>query len=208
MEPVTLGDDEVLLSRPVEDDIAALVEHCADPEIVAFTTVPVPYDRDYATRYVQELVPQRWASGKKLVWGIRRRQLPGRLLGVINLFDVDTGRGTAEVGYWLAKEGRGKGIATRAVSIVLDYAFLAESAGGLGLFRVQWTAAVENAASRRVAEHVGLRYEGLLRGALVLRGRRTDALRAAVLASDERVPQEWVIADEALHTLSLPGPYN
>ncbi|MGN8049169.1 GNAT family N-acetyltransferase [Curtobacterium sp. 22159] len=191
MEPFELTDGQVLLRVPDEGDIDALVTHCADPAIVAFTTVPVPYERSYAERYVRTLVPERWASGRKLVWGVRRADDPDRLLGILNLFDIDKGRGTAEVGYWLAAGGRGQGLMTGAVAAVLDHAFRSADSGGLGLFRVQWTAAPENVGSRRVAERVGFRFEGRLRGALVLRGRRTDALRAAVLSTDSRESQDW-----------------
>uniref|UniRef100_A0A942Y915 GNAT family N-acetyltransferase n=1 Tax=Neobacillus citreus TaxID=2833578 RepID=A0A942Y915_9BACI len=183
---------------PDERDIDALVQHCSDPEIIAFTTVPVPYDRAYAAHYVTTLVPERWAGGRKLVWGVRQVGSPDRLLGIINLFDIDPDRGTAEVGYWLAAEGRGRGIMTDAVTAVLDHAFLPAPEGGLGLFRVQWTAAPENVGSRRVAERVGFRFEGVLRGALVLRGRRSDALRAGLTATDDRVPQRWTTPQDGV----------
>jgi len=81
---------------------------------------------------------------------------------------------------------------TQAVTAVVDHAFLPTSAGGLGLFRAQWTAAPENIGSRRVAERVGFRFEGRLRGALLLRGQRPDALRAGLLATDDRAPQRWI----------------
>lgn len=191
MEPFELVTDRVVLRVPDERDIDALVQHCSDPEIIAFTTVPVPYDRAYAAHYVTTLVPERWAGGRKLVWGVREACSPDRLLGIINLFDIDSDRGTAEVGYWLSAEGRGRGIMTDAVTAVLDHAFLPAPEGGLGLSRVQWTAAPENVGSRRVAERVGFRFEGVLRGALVLRGRRSDALRAGLIATDDRVPQRW-----------------
>ncbi|MDT0232584.1 GNAT family protein [Curtobacterium sp. BRB10] len=192
MEPFELVTDQVVLRVPDEHDIDSLVQHCSDPAIIAFTTVPVPYDRAYAAHYVKTLVPERWAGGRKLVWGVRHVDSSEGLLGIINLFDIELGRGTAEIGYWLAAEGRGRGIMTQAVTAVLDHAFLPTASGGLGLFRVQWTAAPENIGSRRVAERVGFRFEGRLRGALLLRGQRSDALRAGLLATDDRVPQRWI----------------
>lgn len=51
--------------------------------------------------------------------------------------------------YW------GKGLATEAAEVVLSYAF-----GELGLAKVDSSAALENIASKRVMEKIGMRYVG------------------------------------------------
>jgi len=55
-----------------------------------------------------------------------------------------------KAGYW------GKGLATEAARAVLDYAFIE-----LDLARVDARAALENVASKRVMEKLGMRYLGL-----------------------------------------------
>ncbi len=59
-----------------------------------------------------------------------------------------------EIGWWLASELWGKGIATEAARAVLTDAF-----GRVGLTRVVAIARPENAASRRVMEKTGMVYE-------------------------------------------------
>ena len=64
----------------------------------------------------------------------------------------------AEVGYWLAREARGQGHATRAVGLISTWGFAA-----LGLERLDLYAAIENRASQLVAERAGFTREALLR---------------------------------------------
>ena len=60
--PVELAGDVVVLSAPVEADIDRIAEFCRDPEVAAWTTVPTPYDRADAERFVTGIVPDGWGS--------------------------------------------------------------------------------------------------------------------------------------------------
>ena len=54
--------------------------------------------------------------------------------------------------YWLTASGRGRGIATKAVRLLCDWAFTE-----LGLERLTLKTYKANVSSRRVAERVGFR---------------------------------------------------
>ncbi len=73
------------------------------------------------------------------------------------------GESTGEISYELADQQRGRGYATRAVRLAVEYAF-----AELGLGRVQARVATGNAAAVRVARRAGLRNEGVVRVALDL----------------------------------------
>jgi [ribosomal protein S5]-alanine N-acetyltransferase len=73
------------------------------------------------------------------------------------------------VGYWVGSEFTGHGVATLAVALGVGHAL-----GAGGLHRVDATVAPENAASRRVLEHLGFRQEGLLRRYLDVDGAWRD----------------------------------
>ena len=75
----------------------------------------------------------------------------------------DIGESTGEISYELASQQRGRGYATRAVRLAVEYAF-----AELGLGRVQARVATGNAAAVRVARRAGLRNEGVVRVALDL----------------------------------------
>jgi RimJ/RimL family protein N-acetyltransferase len=86
----------------------------------------------------------------------------------------------AQFGYWLAAGARGRGFATRAVTLMTDWLFT------LGAARVLVTVVSENAASAAVARRAGFTYEGTLRAYGVWQNRRQDVDVFAVL------PQDWV----------------
>lgn len=98
-----------------------------------------------------------WASGDRASWCVTDAAA-GSLLGSVALYDIDHDQRDAELTYWIAPSARGRGIAVRAVEAVLRWGF-----ADVGLRRVQLYHAVENTASRRVAEKAGFTMEGRLR---------------------------------------------
>ncbi len=181
MQPFELRGGGILLAMPTADDVDAINELCQDAEIQRWTTTPVPYRRSHAEEFVR-LVEQGWANGSELTWAIRNPE-DRSVLGMIGL-NVDH-HGSGEIGYWLAEEGRGRGLMTTAVRLVAEFAFAPE---GLGLQRMLWSAYVGNWASRRVAWRLGFRFEGTVRAHLLQRGRRRDAWLATLVAGDPMEP--------------------
>jgi RimJ/RimL family protein N-acetyltransferase len=101
----------------------------------------------------------------------------GELSGSIGL-DFDTKEpGRAEVGYWVGRQARGRGVATTALNAVVEWAFAT-----LAVRRVELHAAVENQASRKVAERAGFQQEGISRAWRLVRGTPTDFVLYARLA--------------------------
>ena len=75
----------------------------------------------------------------------------------------------------------GRGYATEAVQLVVDYLFATKQR-----HRIQLVIVAENAASRRIAEKCGFVLEGTLRGAFFNDGRNQDVLLYSLLRTDER----------------------
>jgi len=78
---------------------------------------------------------------------------------------------SAWIGYWVAKDLSGQGVATAALALGLDHCF-----GTVGLHRVEATVRPENLASQAVLRKVGFREEGLLRRYLDVDGAWRDHL--------------------------------
>ena len=95
------------------------------------------------------------------------------------LFDGRLSYATADIGYWLAADATGRGLMTRAVRAMTQLAF-----EEYGLERLTIHAEPENEASWRVAERVGYRYEGLLRGVARFDGRVVNHKLYAALAGE------------------------
>lgn len=188
MDPVTLRTDRLVLSVPEPSDAEDVIAYANDPDVVAYTPVPVPYGHAEAHHWITDVVRAGWSTDSRYEFGIRRAD-DLRLLGTIGLFGfVD---GAAEVGYAVHPDGRGHGFVTEAAAAVLAWAF-APSPDGLALVRVQWRAIAANAPSAAIAQRLGLRYEGRLRSGVFHRGRRHDQLIAAALHDDDRsTPTVW-----------------
>ena len=100
------------------------------------------------------------------------------LLGSIAL-QIDVADNKAAIGYWLDSDAHGKGIMTRCVQAVLDYGFQQRK-----LHRIEISAAVDNAASRRVAQKVGMQQEAILRHQQLLNGQYVDLVLYGILAEE------------------------
>jgi RimJ/RimL family protein N-acetyltransferase len=165
---VTLEDDVVLL-RPFEQgDVPAIVEACQDPEIPRWTAVPSPYTEADARGWLESDEEETFAIVDKA---------SGELLGSIGV--RYPGSGVGEVGYWVKREARGRGVATRALALVARWAL-----EGRDLGRCQLRADVENEASQRVAEKAGFVREGVLRSELLMKGERRDVVMYSLVPDD------------------------
>ncbi|OIJ97912.1 GNAT family N-acetyltransferase [Streptomyces sp. MUSC 14] len=95
----------------------------------------------------------------------------GTTLGHIGINEIDPVLRVARVGYWVLPEARGRGTATRALTLVTSWVFAERS-----LHRVELGHALGHDISCRVAERSGFRHEGTLRDAMFEAGRH-DAFR-------------------------------
>ncbi len=154
-EPLVNGPTALRAWR--EADTPALVEACQDPEIPRWTRVPSPYGETDARAFML----QRYdaiATATAAPYAIVSAGDDTRLLGSIALMDLNWEQKRGEVGYWLAREARGAGHATRAVQMICRWGL-----EQLGLERIALMASTGNPASQRVAERAGFTREAVLR---------------------------------------------
>jgi RimJ/RimL family protein N-acetyltransferase len=149
--------DGTVAVRPVgEADIPDIVAACSDPEIPRWTRVPSPYTREDAELFLAGAATEA-AAGDGVVCAVCEAGRD-RLVGTIGLMDVDRERGTCEIGYWTAAAARGRGLTTRAVALLRDWAH-----SELGLSAVEVLPHRDNRPSQRVAERAGFTDTGELR---------------------------------------------
>lgn len=110
-------------------------------------------------------------------------ELDGQFAGQLTVGNVTHGAlRSAWIGYWVASDAVGGGVATAALALGVDHCF-----GRVLLHRVEATVRPENAASRRVLAKVGFREEGLLKRYLDVDGAWRDHLLVAVTAEEMAV---------------------
>jgi RimJ/RimL family protein N-acetyltransferase len=161
-----------------DSDLEALVAACQDPEIARWTRVPSPYGEADARTYLLARY-DAINAGSSAPFAIVDPETDV-LLGSISLMRFEWQHRRAEVGYWLAREARGLGHATRAVGLICGWAFQQ-----LRLERIELLAATGNPASQQVAERSGFVREGVLRSYFRVASERQDMVAFAQLA-DER----------------------
>ena len=96
-----------------------------------------------------------------------------RVVGSITRYGPDSERGShrATFGYWVAREARGRGVATRALTLIVDWTLATTD-----VVRLDLETFAGNAASGAVAARCGFEREGTLRARYVHRGAVVDAV--------------------------------
>jgi ribosomal-protein-serine acetyltransferase len=176
-----LSDGVVSLRPWRADDAAELVAALdGDEEIASWLdSIPQPYTDPDANAWLAQ-AGRAWAEGTSFPFAVvdaRSR----RLLGGMGLRWNDRVNQVGEVGYWARAEVRGRGVTTRALRLVADWA-LAEA----GCERLVVRADTQNVPSQRVAERAGFVREGVERSARFSprQGRRVDFVVYSRLPGD------------------------
>ena len=168
---------ERLLLRPFRSgDVGDVFAFASDPEWGRYLEVPHPYARRDAEEFVARVTTSH--TDEKLRWAIVHA---GKASGFLNL-TVES-PDAAEVGYGIARPLWGQGLVSEAVAAVITHGF--ES---LGISRIYAFAAVENEASWRVMEKLGMRREAVLRRHRVIRGTCVDDVLYAIAQEDWSPP--------------------
>lgn len=118
-------------------------------------------------------------KGRMLPYAI---EVDGEFSGQLTIGNVTHGAlRSAWIGYWVASEKIGGGVATAALALGVDHCF-----GPVMLHRVEATVRPENLASRRVLAKAGFREEGLLQRYLDVDGGWRDHLLVAITVEELR----------------------
>ena len=155
MRPPEIFETERLVLRvPRPSDARAIFEgYARDAEVVRYL-IWRPHENLRETQQFLETCARGWAAGDDFPWAVTLKP-GGELIGMTGLRLREF---KADVGYALARRWWGRGYAVEALRPLVDWA-LAQP----GIHRVWALCDVENAASARVLEKVGMTREGLLR---------------------------------------------
>jgi len=175
-EPLVDGPTALRAWR--DTDIAALIAACQDPEISRWTRVPSPYGPADARAYLMARY-DALEAGTSAPFAIVTATDPAHLLGSVSLLRMAWQHARGEVGYWLARDARGHGHASRAVRLICDWGFEV-----LGLERIDLLAATGNAGSQHVAARVGFTREAVLRAYMTSKDGRQDMVAFGLLRGE------------------------
>ena len=156
------------------DSVARLV---GDSDVLRFTRVPVPPPPDFPQAWLDAYEHGRLDGTREAFAIVDERD--GSFLGVAVVPRIDRETRTAELGYVVAADARGRGVATQALRLLTKWAF-----SNLDALRLELMISGDNDASKRVAARCGYVREGVLRSLYFKQGLREDTEIWSRLPSD------------------------
>jgi RimJ/RimL family protein N-acetyltransferase len=178
MYPVVLEGKRLLLRELRNGDAPAVWRWVGDPEAVRY--VPLgPLDRAGAEDYVGQLMREARREPRDSYTLVIVERSSGEVVGSVALSIDSRMHRRAELGYIVRRDAWGRGLASEAARLVVDFAF-----DRLGVNRVWAVCDPDNPASIRVLEKLGMTEEGRLREDLLVHGLFRDSLLYAVVAAD------------------------
>ncbi|MEO1136948.1 MAG: GNAT family N-acetyltransferase [Pseudomonadota bacterium] len=169
-----------LILRPLaRSDAERLAYLCNDKTLARQTSrLPFPYTLENAIEFIERSINEA-QTGEEYRFGAYADDTLVACTGV-----MPTAHETFELGYWVGRDARGKGVATRAATAILIYAFnrLKAQTMTAGYFH-------DNPASARVLEKLGFRRTGEIVKTFS-RGRNADVDTIRMtLARDDFAPR-------------------
>jgi ribosomal-protein-alanine N-acetyltransferase len=173
-----LTDGVVILRAWNERDVRAAGRWGSDAELVRWSGVPGQQSEQLARAYMAETEVARRAG---LIVALAIADADnGALVGACDVRRPDpTDPAIGELGYLLVAAARGRGVATRAVWLLVDWSFRA-----LAMQRLQALVHPENPASARVLQRLGFTREGRLRRYRTAGGAREDRMIYSLLPGE------------------------
>jgi len=164
----------------MDSDLAPFIAYRNDPEIARYQSWEGISEPEARASIQEQKDVQPGVPGEWFQIAVELKET-GLLVGDCALKIEEHDERQAEIGYTLSRAYQGRGIASEAVSCVLEYVF-----GTLELHRVIAIVDCENVASFTLLERLGLRREGHFRQNVWFKGKWGDEYLYATLQ------EEWL----------------
>lgn len=166
-----------LLLRPFQQqDLESFAAYRSDPEIARYQSWAAPFTLDPADAFLGKMsLAQAGSPGAWFQLAVERQSQPG-LIGDCAFQVLADEPLQAQIGFTFSRLHQRQGYATEAVRRLLDFLF-----GDLRLHRVTATCDVENLASTKLLERIGMRREAHLIENIWFKGTWSSEYRYALL---------------------------
>jgi RimJ/RimL family protein N-acetyltransferase len=173
-----IESERLILRRFEDSDLAPFVAYRNDPEVAKYQSWD-SFDERAARAFIREMESaQPGVLGEWFQFAVESKETGG-LVGDCALQVDGQEPYRAEIGFTLAREHQGKGFASEAVWLLLNYAFEA-----LGLHRIVAIADCRNKPSWALLERVEIRREGHFLENVWFKGGWSDEYLYAVLKDE------------------------
>jgi [ribosomal protein S5]-alanine N-acetyltransferase len=178
---LTLETDRLLLRKLSLADAADIFAYASDPEVTKYTSWSTHQAIADSEQFLESAIA-KYAAGQPMDWGIVRKG-DRKAIGTCGFASWDCTHARAEIGYVLSRQYWGQGYMTEAVKAAISFGFHV-----MMLNRIQATCMVENLASARVMQKVGMHYEGTLLEYAFFKDRYLDLKLYAIIKPKNDFP--------------------
>lgn len=172
-----LETERLLLRALTLDDAEEMFAYANDPQVARYVTWEAHPDLEHTRSYLRT-VEEAYRKGAHYDWGVVYTATR-KLIGTCGYVSIDRQNKRGEIGYALSRDYWGQGIITEAAREIVRFGF-----EELGLYRIEAVCEVPNIGSARVMEKIGMRFEGIRRGYMIVKGLPRDMKSYAILRSD------------------------
>ena len=169
--------DRLVLRRMRASDVDDIYAYACDPDVARYTSW-APHTSPDETRQFVRRVLDAYLEKRVASWGLELKA-ERKLIGTGGYGSWDIQNSTAEIGYVIGRPYWGQGLATEAVTAMIDFGFRRMS-----LNRIVIRMDPRNIGSWRVAEKCGCRFEGIARQVAYAKGSFDDLMVWAILRED------------------------
>ena len=173
----TLETERLILRKMTLDDVEDIFAYGSNPEVSRYVTWDT-HETISDTQIFVGYALSRYEMKKIAPWAIEHKE-DGKCIGTIDFVAWQPAQQTAEIGYVIAQDYWGRGITAEASKELIRFGF-----ERMELVRIQARCFVENSASARVMEKVGMTFEGIMRKGMYVKGRHHDLKLYAITDDD------------------------
>ena len=167
--------ERLKLRMITQHDLYDVYEYSKNPETSRFLLWSA-HRSVYDTKMLLNTIKKKYKQCDFFEWGI---EYQGKMIGTAGFTSFQIINDSAEIGYVINPEYKGKGIATEAVKAVIKFGF-----ENLALNRISAKYIIGNEASLRVMIKSGMKPEGVHRSMIYTKGKYVDVGVGAILKND------------------------
>ena len=173
----TLETERLILRKMTLEDAEDMFEYASDPDVAKYTT----WDAHQSlkdSKFFLKIVVERYKNRQITDWGIVHKE-DGKFIGTCGFAECHLFHSRAEIGYAISRKYWRQGYMSEAVNAIIKFGFQT-----MNLNRIEARCDVENIASARVMEKVGMQFEGILRQHIFTKGKYCDLKIYSILRQD------------------------
>ena len=173
----TLHTKSLILRKMTLEDAEDLFEYASDPEVTRYVTWEPHKSVNDSINFLKSAL-QKYENKKVSEWGIIYKE-NNKFIGTCGYVLWVPVHSLAEIGYALSREYWGRGLMTETVKEVIRFGF-----EKMNLNRVYARCFMENIGSQKVLEKAGMKFEGILREQMFVKGLFRDMKIYSVLRKE------------------------